>query len=538
MLKRFVAMFVLILGVVVIFAACTNSNEGSKEPNNQNNESNESSNTKEESPQNSGGTLVFGLAGEPSTLDSYIQNGTHGRTVKLAISRGLYNYNEDGEIEAELAESYTTNEDKSSYTFKLRDVQFHNGDPVTAEDVKYTFDRILGSESKATFKTELSVIDNIVAEDEKTVTFNLKGPSAPFVHYTALPESVIISQKWTENNQDNLDSDLMGAGPFKFVEWQQGSHLIVQKNENYYKEGKPLLDKIKFVFYGDEDTRVNALRAGDVDIIETVAWKDTDSIESHSNLKLDSANGPFMALQFNTDFEPFNNPKVRQAIAYAIDRQTIINTAFSGRGVPIYGMAILEGYLGYDEKFVNYFEHNVDKAKELLAEAGYPDGFEAKLLSTSQFGMHEQTAVAVQSELKKVGIEVELVLPDWATRISKNIAGDYDFLVAGTAGDITDADWMSNFYTGGPARLNNSANFDDETINRLLDEGRKETDNDKREEIYDELITRAMELSPFVYLSWREQSYGMKNEVGGFKNLNGFLSFQSGVTLEEAYITE
>ncbi|MER2010594.1 MAG: ABC transporter substrate-binding protein, partial [Psychrobacillus sp.] len=180
----------------------------------------------------------------------------------------------------------------------------------------------------------------------------------------------------------------------------------------------------------------------------------------------------------------------------------------------------------------------VEKAKELLAEAGYPNGFKATLLSTSQYGMHEQTAVAVQSELKKIGIDIELELPDWATRINKNVEGDYQLLVAGTSGDITDGDWMSNFYTGGPARLNNSANFDDEQINSLLDQGRKEVDPAKREEIYTQLMERAMELSPFVYLSWREQSYGMQENVNGFVNLDGFLSFQSGVTLEETYIED
>jgi len=109
-------------------------------------------------------------------------------------------------------------------------------------------------------------------------------------------------------------------------------------------------------------------------------------------------------------------------------------------------------------------------------------------------------------------------------------------LVAGTSGDITDADWLSNFYTGGEVRLNNSAYFQDEKIDKLLDEGRTELDPEKREAIYGELIERALELSPFVYLTWREQSYGMSEDVEGFKNLPGFLSFQSGITLDEVTV--
>lgn len=520
--------FVLMFVVAGLLGACSNSNKSSSEE--------QDGNGATEGDSKSGGSLTFGLAAEPTTMDPYIQNGTHGRTVKLAIFRGLYNYNENGELEAELAESHTTNDDLTSYTFTLRDAKFHNGDPVTAEDVKYTFERILDPDSGATFKTELSIIDSVEVVDGKTVTFNLSEPSAPFVHYTALPESVIVSKSYTEENGEDVATNPMGAGPFKFVTWAQGSNIVVEKFEDYYKEGQPYLDQIEFQFYTDENTRVNALRAGDVDLIESVPWKDTESIGNTDNLKLASANGPFMSLQFNTDFEPFSKPEVRKAIAYGIDRNAIINTAFSGRGEPIYGMATLEGYMGYDEKLTTYFEHDVEKAKELLSEAGYPNGFKTTLLSTSQYGMHEQTAVAVQSELKKIGIEVELELPDWATRINKNVEGDYQFLVAGTAGDITDGDWMSNFYTGGSARLNNSANFNDEQINSLLEQGRKEIDPAKREEIYKKLMERAMDFSPFVYLNWREQSYGMQDYVNGFVNIKGFLSFQSGVTLEETYV--
>ncbi|MEI3605107.1 ABC transporter substrate-binding protein [Pseudogracilibacillus sp. SE30717A] len=481
-----------------------------------------------------GGSLKFGLAAEPDTMDPLVQNGTHGRTIKLAIYRGLFNYNKDGELQPELAEDYSVSEDGTTYTFNLRDAKFHNGDTVTADDVKYTFERILEPGSKATFAAELSVIDTVEVVDEKTVEFNLTEPSAPLLHYLAIPESVIVSKSWIEENGENADP--MGAGPFKFVDWKKGQEFTVEKFDEFYIPDKPKVDEIKFVFYTDENTRGNALRAGDVDLIETVPWKDVESMENDPNLKLDSVNGPFMKLQFNTKFEPFNDPKVRQAISYAIDRNTIINTAFSGRGEGIYGIAIPEGYMGYKEEYANYFEHNIEKAKELLAEAGYPDGFKARLLATSQYTFHEQTAVAVKSELEKIGIEVELDLPDWATRINKNTEGDYDFIVAGTSGDITDADWLSNFYTGGEVRLNNSAYFKDEKIDELLMKGRSEIDDEKREEIYDELIERALELSPFVYLTWREQSYGMSKDVEGFKNLPGFLSFQSGITLDEVTI--
>jgi glutathione transport system substrate-binding protein len=228
--------------------------------------------------------------------------------------------------------------------------------------------------------------------------------------------------------------------------------------------------------------------------------------------------------------------RVRQAFGYAIDRYAVINTAFSGQGKPIYGMAVPSNSLAYDPKFDNYFEYNPDKAKELLAEAGYPDGFKARLLATSQYAFHEQTAVAVQAEMAKVGVDLELDLPDWATRLEKNLQGDYDLLVVGTAGDIADPDYLSDYYQSGEIRLNNAPGFADARIDELLTLGRETLDPAKRKEIYGELQQRALDLSPLVFLMWRDQSYAATTALEGFVNLPGFLSFQSGMSLEYAYL--
>lgn len=483
-----------------------------------------------------GGTLYFGLSGEPSTIDTTINAGTAARTIRLAIHRGLLNYGPDGKLSQELAASYDVSPDALTYTFKLRDAQFHDGSPVTAEDVKASIERITAADSKATYRNELGVIKTIETPDAKTVVLTLDKPFVPLIHYLALPESAIVPAAWISAHGMDPNATPIGAGPFKYANWERGRELTVEKFDAYYKQGKPHLDDVHYVFYADENTRVNALKSGDVDIIDYVPWKDADSIEADSSLKLASTTGPFMMLQFNTKFEPFSKPEVRQAISYAIDRAAVINTAFNGRGTPLYGIAIPEGYMGYSADKANYFSHDVEKAKALLAAAGYPDGFEARLLSTSQYGFHNNTAIVVQAELAKIGIKVTLDLPDWSGRIAKNNAGDYDFLVAGTAGDIADADWLSNFFYGGDqlVRLNNSAYFNDTVINDLLDKGRVTLDPVEREKIYGQFVDRALEQSPFVYMMWRDQSYGLRQNVKGFANIPGFLTFQSGFTIEDA----
>ncbi|MQB08029.1 peptide ABC transporter substrate-binding protein [Agrobacterium tumefaciens] len=484
--------------------------------------------------------LYFGLSNEPANMAPEINVGTQARMVRFAIHRGLMNYDVTGKLAAELASDYEISPDGKQYTFRLRDAKFHDGSPVTSEDVKATFEKIIGPNSKATYKGELSIIDRIETPDAKTVRFVLKSTYSPFIHYLALPESVIVPNKWLEAYATNPNVPPVGAGPFKFVNWSRGQEIVVEKFADYYKKGKPTLDSIHFSFLSDDNTRVNALRSNDVDMIEFAPWKDMDTIRADPNLGLATTTGPFMVLQFNTRFEPFSKPEVRQALAYGIDRNVIIKTAFNGQGTPLFGMPIPKGYPGYTPEFEHFFSYDVAKAKDLLAKAGYPNGFKARLLSTAQFAFHSNTAVAVKGELAKLGIEVELELPDWAGRNAKATEGNYDLIVSGTSGDITDPDWLSNFFYGGNqlVRLNNSPYFNDPQINALLDKGKTTVDAGAREQIYKDFSKRALELSPFVYLMWRDQSYGVNKKVKGFTNMPGFLSFHSGLSLENVSIAE
>jgi len=477
-------------------------------------------------------TVTMGLTAEPPSLEPAVNSGTAQRAVKLSVYRGLFNYGPSGEPIAELAQSYTISDDHKTYTIKLKTAKFHNGDPVTAEDVVFTFERVLDPKTGATFGQQLGVIDSIKAVDPLTVQFVLKRPTAPFIDYLALPESVIVSKKWVQLQGENLGRFPMGAGPFRFIRWDRGQRIVLDSFSGYYKTGLPKVRRVVFEFYADDTARVNALRAGDVDLIEYVPWKDISTLKSDPRIRLYPGTGPFMGIIFNTTYKPFSDPRVRQAFAYAIDRRAILNTAFSGQGRPIFGMPLVPASVGYSKSFDSYFKYDPQKAKALLAEAGYASGFKARLLATSQYAFHQQTAVAIAAELKKVGITVDLDLPDWATRLQKNLKGDYDFLVVGTAGDITDSDFLSDYYASGPIRLNSAPGFSDPDMDRLLQQARETTNRGERAKYYGELQERALKLSPLVFLTWREQAYASSAKVKGFVNLPGFLSFQSGVTLE------
>jgi glutathione transport system substrate-binding protein len=482
-------------------------------------------------------TLNFGLSSEPPSLKPAIIQGQAKRTVLLCIYRGLLGYNsKTGSLINELAKSYTLAPDNKTYTFKLRNAKFHNGDPVTANDVKYTFERIIDPKSGALYGNQRFNVAKMVVVNSKTIKVTLTEPNTPFIQYLALPESGIISKKWAEEHNGNLNAYPMGAGPFKFVSWNKGQNITLKKFKGYYKKGYPKVDTLKFSFFANDDARTNAIRSGDVDIIEYVPWKDMIILEKDSGIKLLSSFGPYMSVAFNTNYKPFSNPKVRQAIAYAVDRKKVINTAFCGRGKVLFGLPIQKTDVGYDKKFDSYFSHNIAKAKALLKEAGYANGFKVRLLSSSSYAMHQQTAVSVQDDLKKLGIEVTLDLPDWANRNKKALAGEYDAFIVGTAADFTDPDWLSNYFVGEDNNLNKPAGFNDPELNKLFDKGRILHNKAQRQAIYQQLYQKMLDLSPAVFLAWREQSYAVRSNVTGFVNFEGALTFYSPNTIERTVI--
>jgi glutathione transport system substrate-binding protein len=482
--------------------------------------------------------LVVGISSDPATLEPMIQSGQAIRLIKMCLYRGLVAYQADGTIGMEVADSYTVADDNKTYTFKIKEnAKFHDGSSITAEDVKFSMERILDETVGATFRIDFSsVLDYCEVVDEKTVKIILKEPSAPFLDYLTLPESVIVSKTWCESHGNDLNSNPMGSGPYVFDSWDKGREIVVKAFDGFYKPGKPESPVIRFVVAPDDTTRVNALRTGEVDLIDYVPAIEVIAMSGDPNFTVDISEAPFMCLQVNCTDGPLAKPEVRQAIAYAVDRKGVIDAAFMGRGTEIFGFPSRVGQNGYDGKYDNYFSFDPEKAKKMLADAGYPDGFKVKILSSSTYDMHKQTAIVVQDSLKKIGIDAEAELPDWATRIERSNVGNYELMVSGTAGNIVDMDWCTNYFQSGPTRMNSSPGFSDSEVDSLLASGRNTIDPQKRIAIYDQLRKRLLDLSPFVFINFREQCFARRTGVEGFTNLDGVLTYNSGITLEDTYV--
>jgi peptide/nickel transport system substrate-binding protein len=270
-----------------------------------------------------------------------------------------------------------------------------------------------------------------------------------------------------------------------------------------------------------------------VDLIEYVPWQFMDAITADNELKLDTVDGAFMFLVFNGSRPPFNDPRVRKAVGHAVKRDELVRAAFFGRGSPLQQLPVAESSAFYNPEFKDGWRYDPDLAKRLLREAGHANGISCSLLSTAQYGMHKDTAEVVQQHLAAVGINAELNLPDWATRVAIGNRGQYELAVMGTAADSNDPDGIANFIDGSLApSYVRSYGLKIDRITELLAAGRAEFDEAKRKAIYREMEGVAIEQAPIIGLTWRSQGYAMRRQVSGFKNLPGALTFYSGLTFE------
>jgi peptide/nickel transport system substrate-binding protein len=472
--------------------------------------------------------LRFGLSSYPPSFQPWVQAGTAAGTVNLLVNRGLIAYDAAGDLRGELAESWARDGD-AGWRFHLREAFFHNGAPVTAEDVKWSIEQVAAEKSTAYMRGQFQGVDRIETPDARTVRIIMKQPTATVPLWLAAYEMPVIAK-------DSLDHAGVGVGcgPYVITAQDRGVSLDLSGFDRFYRPGLPKVKTLRIIVYADETARVAALQAGDVDLIEYVPWQSMAGIEADPKLKLLTTNGPFMYVTFNGNFGPFADPRIRRAVGHAINREEIVKSVFFGRGSPLEGLPILPGSAFYDEKLAHGWNYDPARAKQLLAEAGKADGFACTLLATAQYGMHKDTAVLMQQHLAAIGIQVTLSLPDWPTRVALGNRGQYEFAVGGTTTDGNDPDGLAPLLDGAlGASMARSPNIATPKLTALFAAGRGEFDETKRRAIYNSLQQEAIEQTPATFLAWRSQGYAMAHDVQGFTNLPGALTFLSGLTLED-----
>ncbi len=370
--------------------------------------------------------LVIGVVLEPPHLDPTASAAAAIDEILYAnLFQGLTRIGRNGEVLPALAESWEVSDDGRTYTFKLRSgVTFHDGTTFDAEDVKFTLDRARAEDSTNAQKQLFAAIDTVEAVDPATVKITLSAPQGSFLYNLGWGDAVIVAPESAETNKENP----IGTGPFKFDKWAKGSSVTLVKNPDYW--GEPVaLEKAEFRVVPDAAAAIPALLSGDVQAFPQMPAGDAlIQIESDPRfvVAIGATEGETI-LSTNNGREPFSNIKVRQAIAHALNREEIIAGNGSGYGTPI-GSHFSPANEAYVD-LTGTYPYDTAKAKALLAEAGYPDGFKATLkLPPPPYARDGGQVVA--SQLRQVGIELEIIPVEWAQWLEQVFKNkDYDLTI-------------------------------------------------------------------------------------------------------------
>jgi len=379
-----------------------------------------------------GGSLTIAQGVEPPGLDpTTATSAAIPRVVYSNVMEGLLKIDRNGKIVPALAKDYKISKDGKEVSFILKKgVKFHDGKAFDAEDVKFTFDRLMDPKTGTAHPEYYRDIESVQVVDSHTVKMKLKNVNAMLFFNLARPDSIIVNKQAV----DKIKSAPVGTGPFKLVEWARGDHITLAKFDEYRKKGIPYLDKVTFKFIGDPSAQIASLKAGDIDAIAyDVSPENALLLEKDPRFKvLNGYTTTEVILSTNHSRKPFNDVRVRRAMAYAIDRNALIKGAMSGYGVLI-GSHMDPGNPYYID-LTSMYPYNPETAKQLLAEAGYPSGFEAVIKLPERFAYAKRTGEIIADMLSQVGIKLKIELTEWGQwidRVFKN--ADFDLTVIGHA---------------------------------------------------------------------------------------------------------
>lgn len=462
-----------------------------------------------------GGTLIFGLSYEPSTLDPHIGSSYEGATVDRAVFDTLVRQDTDGTFHPGLASSWDISADGLTYTFHLKEgVKFHDGTPFDAEAVKFNFDRIVAPETAS--EQAIALVGPYASAevvDDLTVKLILSEPFGPFLSGIAQPNVGIVSPAAVDKYADLFADNLVGTGPFIFKEYIRADHITLVRNPDYAwgsdffdHEGAAYLDEIQFKFIEESMVRTGTLETGETNLINDVAPDDYLRLAADAKYTTYSIIQPGtpLAVAMNVTKPPLDDLKVRQAIEYAIDKQAIVDTLFAG----LYDLAfspLAPNTLGYWTGSEALYEYDPEKAKSLLADAGWADADGDGILDkdgtpfkltwpTFKWQRMNEMATIIQAQLKEVGIDLSVDVAGFSAMYEAANKCEHNMVHTGN----TDADPNALSIVYNSANVGNGwawSCMKDDQIDQLLKDGRMTTDPALRIPIYEKLQQRILDMA-------------------------------------------
>lgn len=465
--------------------------------------------------------LVVAQGTDALTMDAHRIIDSPTATVMEHMVEPLLYLNPKGEIEPKLVEKWEVSPDSKEFKLTLRKgIKFHDGEVLNAAAVKVNFDRRLDPKAGTAFGFLVAPVESVSVVDEYTFIIKTKYPYAPMLNNLTHTTNGILSPAALKASWDKPLPKPVGTGPFKFQEWIPGSKLTMVRNDDYWGE-KSKLAELTFRVIPDDAARVIALETGEVQVAVRIPALDIPRLKADPKIVIDNtASVRTIYLGFNVFAEPFTDKRVRQALNYAVNKEAIMKHILGGIG-RLSDAPLSPGIFGYTP--VKTYEYNPDKAKALLADAGYPKGFETTLHpAVGRYYMDVAVATAVAADLLKVGVKADIKMMEWGTYLGFTFRppdkAEHKIYMLGWGTVTGDADYglLALFHSGEwPTKGHNRGYYKNEKVDGLLETARATADLEKRKSAYKEAMTIIMDDAPWIFLHSESQVTGIRANVKG-----------------------
>ena len=462
-------------------------------------------------------TLKVGISGDPGTLHPWITNGMpQFSTFWPTVYESILWHDDKMALIPNLAERWDVSGNDIKLTLR-KGVSYHNGKPFDTESVKFAVEQITAPTSKSLWKSMIAAVKSTTIHDRQTITLHMEKPFRSVL--MNLVTVAMIEPGHAQAAGERLALQPVGTGPFRFVEYQPGSHLIIERNDAYYGP-KPKVGRIHFRWIAENGTRLSALESGEVHLVNNVPPDQIGRVEGNEKLRLHNvATTRIIYMGFRCDRQPFTDKRVRQAINYAVDREGIARTLLRGKAQPATS-PIAPMILGGDVKVAPY-TYDPAKARALLKEAGAEGATVSLGAPNGRYIMDRQVAEAVQGFLQKVGLKTTLETPEWGTYVAEFLKGDkmkYDMHLLGWGVISMEPDYQvrEHYHSANNRRWNAYVNPE---LDRLMDEAVLVMDRAKAREMYHRILTTVWEDAPWLFLHYQPELIGTDKRMTGFTPL-------------------
>ena len=484
MKKRFLLML-LTLALSTVLCACKDGKKGA-----------DSSDEKD--------SIVVGIQQDLDSLDPHLATAAGTKEVLFNVFEGLVKPDKNGNLIPAVASYFKISPDGDTYTFTLRGgVKFHNGEAVTAEDVKYSIERNAGIDGNEPLVSAFSIIQSVNIVDSSTVEIVLSEPDTELIGYLTV---AIIPKDY-----ENQATSPVGTGPFKFSSYTPGENIVIEKNNDYYGE-MAYLSKVTFKVVTNSSAAILELQAGSIDIYPYMTMDEASQLGEDFDILYGNTN-LVQGLFLNNASKYFDDVRVRQAIYYALDRQAVLDMVAGGHGT-IIGSCLYPGYGKYYNDLNDKYSKDIDKAKQLLKDAGYAEGFEFTVKVPSNYQVHMDTAMVIKEQLKAIGVTMNIEGIEWATWLLDVYQGrNYEATIIGFDANMAPNDMMRRYVSD---NSKNMTNYNNSQYDQLYEMAIATVDDEKKIEYYHEMQEIIAEDAGSIFIADPAMLVAVSKDLEGY----------------------